>query len=64
MEMLPGYVGHSVAERQHLRARERTRARAGEAPVDLGSLALEVLVKWRRAVLGIGIKIRRVILVL
>ena len=40
MEMLPGYVGHSVAERQHLRARERTRARAGEAPVDLGPLAL------------------------
>ena len=40
MEMLPGYVGHSVAERQHLRARERARARAGEAPVDLGSAAL------------------------
>ena len=37
MEMLPGYVGHSVAERQHLRARERARVRAGEAPVDLDS---------------------------
>ena len=40
MEMLPGYVGHSVAERQHLRARERARVRAGEAPVDLDSAAL------------------------
>ena len=40
MEMLPGYVGHSVAERQHLRARERARVRAGEAPVDLGPSAL------------------------
>ena len=40
MEMLPGYVGHSVAERQELRARERARVRAGEAPVDLGSAAL------------------------
>ena len=40
MELLPGYVGHSVAERQQLRARERARARAGEAPVDLGPLAL------------------------
>ena len=40
MEMLPGYVGHSIAERQHLRARERARVRAGEAPVDLGSAAL------------------------
>ena len=40
MEMLPGYVGHSVAERQGLRARERARARAGQAPVDLGSAAL------------------------
>ena len=40
MEMLPGYVGHSVAERQRLRAREKARARAGEAPVDLGSAAL------------------------
>ena len=40
MEMLPGYVGHSVAERQQLRARERARVRAGEAPVDLGSAPL------------------------
>ena len=40
MEMLPGYVGHSVAERQQLRARERARVRAGEAPVDLGPSAL------------------------
>ena len=40
MEMLPGYVGHSVAERQELRARERARVRAGEAPVDLDSAAL------------------------
>ena len=41
MEMLPGYVGHSVAERQQLRARERARVRAGEAPVDLGYRRLE-----------------------
>ncbi len=40
MEMLPGYVGHSVAERQELRTRERARVRAGEAPVDLGPSAL------------------------
>ena len=40
MELLPGYVGHSVAERQHLRAREKARVRAGEAPVDLGASAL------------------------
>ncbi len=40
MEMLPGYVGHSIAERQELRARERARVRAGEVPIYLGSAAL------------------------
>ncbi|MXW63318.1 MAG: transposase [Bacteroidetes bacterium SB0662_bin_6] len=40
MEMLPGYVGHSVAERQELRAREKARARVGDAKVDLGPQAL------------------------
>lgn len=40
MEMLPGYTGHSVAERQNIRAREKARARAGEAPVRMGRASL------------------------